>query len=92
MASAFQVSVTELEEETAALIMANQLQARIDSQNKTLHRRQVDRRDAGYLKVRSLNYMASTSNRSVCAPGVYRLVLLQDFARRVFGPYAVMCM
>lgn len=51
MASAFQVSVEELEEETAALIMANQLQARIDSQNKTLHRRQVDRRDAGYLKV-----------------------------------------
>lgn len=52
MAAAFQAgSVEELEGEAARLIMSNQLQARIDSQNKTLHRRKVDRRDAGYLKV-----------------------------------------
>ena len=32
--------------------MSGQLPARIDSKNKTLHRRTVDKRDAGYRKVR----------------------------------------
>jgi hypothetical protein len=44
MASAFNVSVEALEKELAALIMAKQISARIDSQNKVLHARQAEQR------------------------------------------------
>ena len=37
--------------QVAELVLSGQLPARIDSQNKTLHRRTVDKRDAGYRKV-----------------------------------------
>jgi hypothetical protein len=55
MAAAFECDLRVLEAEVAELIMADQLPARIDSKNKTLHRRQVDKRDAGYQKVRPLD-------------------------------------
>lgn len=48
MASAFNVSVDELEKELASLIMASQIPARIDSQNKVLHARKADQRTATF--------------------------------------------
>ena len=54
MAEAFHSPLEELEGEVAELIMTNRLPARVDSQNKTLHRRQVNQRDEGYKKVFAL--------------------------------------
>ena len=51
MAEAFGTPVGGLEKEVAELIMSNRLPARVDSQKKTLHRRQVDPREEGYKKV-----------------------------------------
>jgi len=48
MAAAFNVSVEALEKELAALIMARQIAARIDSQAKVLHSRQIDQRSATF--------------------------------------------
>ncbi len=51
MAVAFDTQPEQLEAEVAELIMANRLPARVDSQQKTLHRRQVNPREEGYKKV-----------------------------------------
>ena len=42
------LQVNELERELAQLIMAGQIPARIDSQNKVLHARQTDQRTATF--------------------------------------------
>jgi len=51
MSEAFGAPVGEMEKEVAQLIRSNRLPARVDSQKKTLHRRQVDPREEGYKKV-----------------------------------------
>ncbi|BBN13298.1 COP9 signalosome complex subunit 1 [Marchantia polymorpha subsp. ruderalis] len=51
MASAFKTSVAGLEKELAALIMENQIQARIDSHNKILFARHADQRNATFQRV-----------------------------------------
>ncbi|XP_020248166.1 COP9 signalosome complex subunit 1-like [Asparagus officinalis] len=52
MADAFNTSVSELEKDLVALITDNQIQARIDSQNKTLHvRHDENRRNATFRSV-----------------------------------------
>lgn len=48
MAESFRTSVDELEAELARLIMSDQLQARIDSQNKLLQTRRTDERVATF--------------------------------------------
>eukprot|EP00245_Coleochaete_scutata_P005782 TRINITY_DN19649_c0_g1_i1.p1 TRINITY_DN19649_c0_g1~~TRINITY_DN19649_c0_g1_i1.p1 ORF type:complete len:435 (-),score=92.43 TRINITY_DN19649_c0_g1_i1:295-1599(-) len=48
MASAFKTNVSGLEKELAALIMENQIQARIDSHNKILYARHADQRNATF--------------------------------------------
>jgi len=48
MASAFNVDVDALEKELAKLIMGGQIPARIDSQNKVLHKRATDQRTATF--------------------------------------------
>jgi hypothetical protein len=48
MATAFNVSVQALEKELAALIMAGQIPARIDSQAKVLYARHADQRTATF--------------------------------------------
>ena len=50
MADAFNTPVMELEKELAALIMAGQIAARIDSHNKVLHARHADQRTASFQK------------------------------------------
>ena len=50
MADAFNTPVMELEKELAALIMAGQIPARIDSHNKVLHARHADQRTASFQK------------------------------------------
>jgi hypothetical protein len=51
MASSFSTSVAALEKELAALIVDNQIQARIDSHNKLLYARHADIRNATFQKV-----------------------------------------
>lgn len=51
MAGAFKTSVAGLEKELAALIMENQIQARIDSHNKILYARHADQRNATFQRV-----------------------------------------
>ncbi|MCO5594290.1 hypothetical protein L7F22_048319 [Adiantum nelumboides] len=48
MADAFKTTVAGLEKELAALIMENQIQARIDSHNKILHARHADQRNGTF--------------------------------------------
>ncbi|KAH7306636.1 hypothetical protein KP509_22G023200 [Ceratopteris richardii] len=48
MADAFKTTVVGLEKELAALIMENQIQARIDSHNKILHARHADQRNGTF--------------------------------------------
>eukprot|EP00898_Chlorokybus_atmophyticus_P005592 jgi/Chlat1/6033/Chrsp4S06328 len=50
MATAFNTDVAGLEKEIAALIMDNQIQARIDSHNKILYARHADQRNATFQK------------------------------------------
>lgn len=51
MATAFNSSVSDLEKELAALIMENQIQARIDSHNKVLYARHADVRRSTFQRV-----------------------------------------
>ncbi|KAM7260798.1 hypothetical protein ACFE04_026273 [Oxalis oulophora] len=51
MANAFKTSVVELQKELETLITDNQIQARIDSQNKILYARHADQRNATFQKV-----------------------------------------
>lgn len=51
MAGAFKTTVAGLEKELAALIMENQIQARIDSHNKILHARHADQRNGTFQRV-----------------------------------------
>mmetsp|Transcript_27249 Transcript_27249/g.45593 ORF Transcript_27249/g.45593 Transcript_27249/m.45593 type:complete len:412 (-) Transcript_27249:404-1639(-) len=50
MAQAFNTTVTGIEKELAALIMDNQIQARIDSHNKILYARHADQRNTTFQK------------------------------------------
>mmetsp|Transcript_3835 Transcript_3835/g.7926 ORF Transcript_3835/g.7926 Transcript_3835/m.7926 type:complete len:420 (-) Transcript_3835:301-1560(-) len=50
MAQAFNTTVLGIEKELAALIMDNQIQARIDSHNKILYARHADQRNATFQK------------------------------------------
>lgn len=51
MANAFKTSVVGLQKELEALITNNQIQARIDSQNKILYARHADQRNATFQRV-----------------------------------------
>ncbi|KAJ7544309.1 hypothetical protein O6H91_09G073400 [Diphasiastrum complanatum] len=51
MANAFTTTVAGLEKELAALIMENQIQARIDSHNKILYARHADQRNTTFQRV-----------------------------------------
>mmetsp|Transcript_18915 Transcript_18915/g.49627 ORF Transcript_18915/g.49627 Transcript_18915/m.49627 type:complete len:475 (-) Transcript_18915:524-1948(-) len=51
MATAFSSPVEEIEASVAKLIMSGQISARIDSQSKTLHVKQTEKRAATYRKV-----------------------------------------
>eukprot|EP01018_Ginkgo_biloba_P004207 Gb_13469 [translate_table: standard] len=51
MANAFKTSVAGLEKELEALIMDNQIQARIDSHNKILYARHADQRNTTFQRV-----------------------------------------
>ncbi|XP_076809107.1 COP9 signalosome complex subunit 1-like isoform X2 [Clavelina lepadiformis] len=50
MADAFNCSVASLEDELMPLILDGQIQARIDSQNKILHAREIDHRSTTFAK------------------------------------------
>jgi len=50
MASAFNTTVAELEDELTSLILDGQISARIDSQNKILHARDIDHRSTTFEK------------------------------------------
>eukprot|EP00850_Spirogloea_muscicola_P020143 SM000208S06313 [mRNA] locus=s208:36554:38504:- [translate_table: standard] len=54
MAAAFNTNIAGLEKELALLIMDNQIQARIDSHNKTLYARHADQRNATFQKALQL--------------------------------------
>jgi len=62
MANAFNVDVDALEKELAKLIMAGDIAARIDSQNKVLHKRATDQRTATFAKAIKMgeDYMRDT--------------------------------
>jgi len=64
MALSFQTTIEALEREIETLIMTNQIQARIDSQNKILYARQVDQRSTTYRKVIELgdDYQKNTKS------------------------------
>ncbi|CAN0057598.1 unnamed protein product, partial [Choristocarpus tenellus] len=51
MAEAIGMEVPELEKKVAALIISNQISARIDSKNVTLHAKYTDQRNISYHKV-----------------------------------------
>lgn len=74
MAEAFAMDLPTLERLTAQLISRGQLAARIDSQNKTLHRRTTDDRRATLAKVQRLATMHTAEVRR----GILRLSLVKN--------------
>lgn len=73
MANTFDTPLPRLEKEIAGLIVTNRMPARIDSQRKTLHRRQVDPREAGYKKVFSMGQEFLREMRAM----LFRMSLLE---------------
>jgi COP9 signalosome complex subunit 1 len=74
MAAAFGMSVAEMEQTVAGLIAKGQLPARIDSQAKTLHRRQTDDRTLSLEKVLRLARVHARETHSA----LLRLSLLES--------------
>lgn len=74
MAAAFRTDTVALEKELVALIMDEKIKARIDSQNKVLHARHANQRNATYA-------------RALAAGAEYRRVRIgRRFARSVCAP------
>lgn len=74
MAEAFSIDIATLENSLAQLISKGKLPARIDSQAKTMHRRQEDDRTVTLAKVKKLAKMHTAEIQR----GVLRLSLLQN--------------
>jgi len=74
MAEAFGYDVNILEKSLAALIAKGRLPARIDSQAKTMYRRQTDDRHEAMAKVKHLSKLHTSELRR----GILRLSLLQN--------------
>ncbi|EFJ08729.1 hypothetical protein SELMODRAFT_235966 [Selaginella moellendorffii] len=65
MANAFKTNVSGLEKELAALIMEDQIQARIDSHNKILYARHADQRKASFQRAMQTGYDFQQDTRAM---------------------------